>query len=40
MTTMNENRDIHIAAIAYYLYRQAGCPLGDNVPGLDAWIDI
>ena len=26
-----------VVAIAYYLYRQAGCPLGDNVAGLDAW---
>lgn len=28
------------AAIAYYLYRQAGCPLGDSLSGLNAWLKL
>jgi hypothetical protein len=26
-----------VVAIAYYCYKQAGCPLGDNLAGFDAW---
>lgn len=31
---------IHVAAIAYYLYRLAGCPFGDNLPGYQAWMQV
>lgn len=27
-----------LAALCYYHYRQAGCPYGDNLPGLEMWI--
>jgi hypothetical protein len=28
-----------VKALAYYLYKQAGCPNGDNAIGLMTWID-
>jgi hypothetical protein len=31
---------VAVTAIAYYLYRQANCPYGDNISGLTAWLDI
>lgn len=34
-----ENLETHVAAIYYYLYRQAGCPFGDSLSGYDAWIE-
>lgn len=34
------NRDVQIVSIYYYLYRLAGCPMGDNLSGLTAWISI
>lgn len=30
---------VYVAALYYYLYRQAGCPFGDNLSGYDAWIE-
>lgn len=32
--------DVHVAAIYYYLYRQAGCPLGNNISGYAAWVEL
>lgn len=34
--------DVHVdvVAIAYYLYRQAGCPHGDTVTGFDSWYKV
>lgn len=31
---------VSVAAIGYYLYRQAGCPYGDSLSGFTAWLDI
>jgi hypothetical protein len=30
---------VSVAAIGYYLYRQAGCPYGDSLSGFTAWLD-
>lgn len=35
-----DDLNVSVAALGYYLYRQAGCPYGDNLSGLTAWIDI
>lgn len=29
----------YIAGIAYYLYRQAGCPYGNNLSGYQTWVE-
>lgn len=29
-----------LVSLLYYLYRQAGCPFGDTLTGLDAWIKL
>ena len=31
---------VSVAAIGYYLYRQAGCPYGDNFAGFSAWLEM
>ncbi|HEY9657693.1 MAG TPA: hypothetical protein V6C65_04450 [Allocoleopsis sp.] len=35
-----EDIQTHVAAIAYYLYRLAGCPFGNTLAGYEAWIKI
>ncbi len=35
-----ENLNVSVASLVYYLYRQAGTPLGDNTSGMVAWLDI
>lgn len=37
---MSENRDTQIASLALYLYRQVGCPYGENLSGLKIWIEM
>jgi len=37
---MNNNNDLAIASLAYYLYRMAGCPHGNTSDGLTLWLDI
>ena len=29
-----------LATALYYLYRLAGCPLGDSLSGFNAWIEL
>lgn len=29
-----------IAALAYYFYRLAGCPMGESLSGFQAWLNI
>jgi len=36
----NNNNDVVIASLAYYLYRMAGCPHGNTSDGLTLWLDI
>jgi hypothetical protein len=31
---------VSVASISYYMYRLANCPYGDNLIGLNAWLDI
>jgi len=31
---------VAVAALAYYVYKGAGCPYGDNLQGLHIWIGI
>ena len=33
-----DDAQIATAGLAYYLYRQAGCPFGDSLGGLNAWL--
>lgn len=33
-----EDVGVATAALAYYLYRVAGCPFGDNLSGYEAWL--
>lgn len=35
-----EDVQVHVAALAYYLYRLAGCPFGANLSGYQAWLEI
>jgi hypothetical protein len=35
-----EDVQVHVAALGYYLYRLAGCPLGDSLSGYQAWLQI
>ena len=35
-----DDLEMSVASLAYCLYRLAGCPYGDTVSGLTAWIDI
>lgn len=35
-----ENTKVATAAIAYYLYRLAGYPMGNSFNGFTAWLDI
>jgi len=37
---MNNNNDLTIASLAYYLYRLANCPHGNTIGGLTLWLDI
>ncbi len=39
MSEKIENLEVYVAAIYYYLYRQAGCPFGNSLTGYDAWMD-
>jgi hypothetical protein len=35
-----DNLNVSVAAIAYYLYRQALCPCGDTLTGFTMWLDM
>lgn len=37
---MPQDNQVAIATLALYLYRQAGCPCGDNLAELNAWINL
>lgn len=36
----DEDRNVAIVSLCYFLYRAAGCPFGDSLSGLDAWRNI
>jgi hypothetical protein len=40
MTTTQEDQDVEIVALMYYLYRQSGAALGDDLAGFCAWKKI
>lgn len=35
-----DDLNLSVAALYYYQYRIVGCPYGDSMSGLTAWIDI
>lgn len=35
-----DSLNISTISLAYYLYRVAGTPFGDNASGLTAWLDV
>lgn len=37
---MEVENKVAIAVLALYLYRQAGCPYGESLSGLNMWVNL
>jgi hypothetical protein len=37
MSKQTTDLGVDIVSVGYYLYRQNGCPFGDNLEGLQRW---
>ena len=35
-----EELSVHIVAIAYYIYRHAGCPMGEGLDAFNLWANV